>query len=114
AVLQREVAHAADLVGRLTVLDAALADTGVPARQGVEVAHPLPDPGGGGADDGGDEDTGHYLRPLSSSAGLSPAAFFTSLAMRVRSEASRIRPPCLVRLPPSMPISASRLSTSGA
>src|SRR5690606_542390 len=95
AVLQREVAHAADAVGGLAVLDAALADAGVPAGERVEVAHPLPDLGGGGVDDRGDEDPRHHLVPLSS-AGLSPPDFFSSLAMRVMSEASRIRPPCFV------------------
>src|SRR6185437_9413888 len=65
AVAQTEVAHTADLVGRLAALDPALGDRRVPIRQAVEIAHARPDAVVARVDDGGHVDPGHgALRPL--------------------------------------------------
>src|SRR5690606_21722273 len=69
AVLQVEIAHAADLVRRLAALDAAFADARMPARQGVEVADALPHFCRGRVDHGRDEHSRH-LRLLFLRAGL--------------------------------------------
>src|SRR5262245_33661026 len=51
AVTQTEIADAADLVGRLAVLDAAFRDARMPGGQAVEVAHARPDAVGAAIDD---------------------------------------------------------------
>ena len=53
AIAQAEIAHAADLVGRLAILDAAFGDRRMPVRQSVEVANAGPDAVGAGVDDAG-------------------------------------------------------------
>ncbi len=52
AIAQGEIAHAADLVRRLSALDAALGDRRVPVGHAVEVAHPCPHPIVADVDDG--------------------------------------------------------------
>src|SRR4029079_18432661 len=56
AVAQAKIPYAADLVGGLAALDAALRNRGMPVRQAVEVAHARPDAVVAGVDDGGDVD----------------------------------------------------------
>ena len=59
AVLQREVAHAADLVGRLVVLDGRFGHDRMPGGMAVEVAQDRPDALDRRIDDGGAGDPDH-------------------------------------------------------
>ena len=59
AVLQREVAHAADLVGRLVVLDGQFGHDRMPGGMAVEVAQDGPDALDRRIDDGGAGDPDH-------------------------------------------------------
>ena len=59
AVLQREVAHAADLVGGLVVLDGRLGHDRMPGGMAVEVAQDRPDALDRRIDDGGAGDPDH-------------------------------------------------------
>src|SRR6202035_2589547 len=64
AIAQGEIAHAADLVRRLSALDATVGDRRVPVGQAVEVAYPCPDPILADVDDGRNIDPSHGASQL--------------------------------------------------
>src|ERR1700679_20073 len=61
AVVQAEVANAADLVRGFSAFDAALGDRRVPIRHAVEVAHAGPDPIAAAVDYAGNKNPRHGL-----------------------------------------------------
>src|SRR3984893_17473703 len=93
AIAQGEIAHAADLVRRLSALDAALGDRRMPVRQAVEVAQPSPDPIVPDIDDGRNVDPSHGA--LSSSCPAAKAVPRPAVKQPAwpRSPSSA-RPPC--------------------